>query len=114
MEKIKREIDEGINCNYRPELSFFSHNVVIYHVYVVFLYVKKGSQRTQNTQVRHLKRGLSSFTGTIDPMGCGIVKANQENTNGCIRLNAMHLLKQNIFVKFLSNDINLILNETYC
>lgn len=47
-------------------------------------------------------------------MGCGIVNANQENINGCIRLNAMHLLKQNIFVKFLSNDINLILNETYC
>lgn len=37
MERIKREIDEGINFNYRPELSFFSHNVVILHVYVVVL-----------------------------------------------------------------------------
>lgn len=36
MERIKRKIDEGINFNYRPELSFFSHNVVILHVQVGF------------------------------------------------------------------------------
>lgn len=39
MERIKREIDEGINFNYRPELSFFSHNVVILHVYVVVFFM---------------------------------------------------------------------------
>lgn len=67
MERIKREIDEGINFNYIPELSFFSHNVVILHVYVVVFLCQ---------QVRHLKRGLSSLTGPKAPKGCNIVKVN--------------------------------------
>lgn len=47
MERIKREIDEGINFNYRPELSFFSHNVVILHVYVVFLKSNKDYEKSK-------------------------------------------------------------------
>lgn len=46
MERIKCEIDEGINLNYRFELFFFFYNVVILYVYVVvFLMLNKDYEK---------------------------------------------------------------------